>query len=64
MFIIFWNSETEPTIALRDDCTCFLSGKQVIVCSESFKDIKTSQSAAKPDVSQGGLPAWGRGLEK
>ena len=57
MFIIFWNSETEPTIALRDDCTCFLSGKQVIVCSESFKDIKRSQSAAKSNAPEGGPPA-------
>ena len=56
MFIIFWNSETEPTIALRDDCACFLSGKQVIVCSESFKDIKTSQSTTKSNVPEGKWP--------
>ena len=61
--LVFWNWTRNSS----EGCLYqFLSGKQVIVCSESFKDIKTSQSqsATKPDASQGGLPAWGRGLGK
>lgn len=42
-----WCSGTEPAMSPSDACTCFLSRKQVIVCSERFKDIKTSPSAAK-----------------
>ena len=33
----------------------------MIVCSESFKDIKRSQSAAKSNAPEGGPPAWRRG---
>lgn len=42
--------------------TYFLSRKQVICLFcyfERFKDIKTSQSSAKPNASEGERPAWG-----
>lgn len=56
-----WCSGTEPAMAPSDACTCFLSRKQVIVCSERFKDIKTSPSAAKLNASEGRQPASGLG---
>ena len=56
-----WCSGTEPAMSLSDACTCFLSRKQVIVCSERFKDIKTSPSAAKLNAAEGRQPASGLG---
>ena len=53
MFTSFQCSGTAPT--LRDDCTSFLLGKQVIVCSGSFNvDIKMNESVAKTDAPEGG----------
>lgn len=57
-----WCSGTEPAMSTSNACTCFLSRKQVIVCSERFKDIKTSPSAAKSNnAAEGGQPASGLG---
>ena len=58
-FASFWYSGTVPT--LRDDCTLFLSGKQVTVYSESFNVfIKTSQSVSKPMLQRAG--DWPQGV--
>ena len=53
IFTSFQCSGTIPT--QRDDCTSFLSGKQVTVYSESFSvDIKMSQSVSKPMLQRAG----------
>ena len=53
IFTSFWCSGT--VLTLKDDCTSFLSGKQVTVYSESFSvDIKSSQSVSKPMLQRAG----------
>jgi hypothetical protein len=56
MFIIFWYSEPEPAIALY-----LFSFWKASDCSETFKDVKRSQSAAKSNAPEIGPPAWRRG---